>query len=552
MCADLAPPAEGPQLVFGLAGAVGTDLNLVSKTLQASLEGVAYRTYEVGLSGLLDVLDWGSHENPPAIDDSTIDLHIETRMEAGDRLREALGRGDAMALLAISKIALEMRDDETVPEPRSAYILRSLKHPQEVAALRKVYAENFFLISAYAPSDGRADRLTRQIGSEWERVGTSSEGRSAKGKAWDLIERDRLEANRLFGQKLGATFPMADFFVDARRQQDLEAQIERLVELLFQHPFHTPTRDESAMFHAQAAALRSSAPGRQVGAAITTPEGDLVAAGTNEVPKPGGGQYWTEDDPDERDFRRADPDVSGTEKRVVVEQILTRLVERDWLNDERSDATAKEFYDLLDGLRVQSLIEFERVVHAEMAAIVDAARRGVAVRAGYLYSTTFPCHECTRHLIAAGINRVVYVEPYPKSLASHLHDDAIAIDEDNPPAHKVRFEPFVGVAPRQFLALFTAGPESRRDPAGMSAPARAGWMPKGVPVPSPRLAEEPTATPLAPDQAKENQGVEPKNEEETPERTFGSPSDVPFIMREKSMLFELNEALEHAGLQVKE
>ncbi|MDN3612645.1 hypothetical protein QWZ16_23945 [Vibrio ostreicida] len=26
----------------------------------------------------------------------------------------------------------------------------------------------------------------------------------------------------------------------------------------------------------------------------------------------------------------------------------------------------------------------------------------------------FPCHNCAKHIVASGIKRVVYVEPYPK------------------------------------------------------------------------------------------------------------------------------------------
>lgn len=56
-------------------------------------------------------------------------------------------------------------------------------------------------------------------------------------------------------------------------------------------------------------------------------------------------------------------------------------------------------------------------MHAEMFAITDAARRGLSVRDATLYCTTFPCHMCARHIIASGIRKVVYIEPYPKSMA---------------------------------------------------------------------------------------------------------------------------------------
>ena len=54
------------------------------------------------------------------------------------------------------------------------------------------------------------------------------------------------------------------------------------------------------------------------------------------------------------------------------------------------------------------------------------------------------------------MSRVVYIEPYPKSLAKELHSDAIAIASDGKPhGHRIPFEPFMGVGPRRFFDLFS-------------------------------------------------------------------------------------------------
>src|SRR3974377_740241 len=54
-----------------------------------------------------------------------------------------------------------------------------------------------------------------------------------------------------------------------------------------------------------------------------------------------------------------------------------------------------------------NLIEFSRAVHAEMEAIISVARTGKAgLMGGTIFSTTFPCHNCARHIVAAGIKRV--------------------------------------------------------------------------------------------------------------------------------------------------
>ena len=102
-----------------------------------------------------------------------------------------------------------------------------------------------------------------------------------------------------------------------------------------------------------------------------------------------------------------------------------------------------------------NLTEFGRPVHAEMEAIIAAGRIGVPVKGCNLYTTTFPCHNCAKHIVNAGIQRVVYIEPYPKSLAKDLHEDAISFSEDDDNSNKVRFEPFVGVGPRMYWTLFS-------------------------------------------------------------------------------------------------
>jgi deoxycytidylate deaminase len=283
-----------------------------------------------------------------------------------------------------------------------------------------------------------------------------------------LMVRDEQDATATFGQNVSGTFPMADLFVDVSRSKGaILDSVTRFVRLVFGFEFITPTRDENGMFLAQGAALRSAELGRQVGAAITTVEGSVVALGANELPRAGGGQVWHEDRADARDWT-VGHDVNTWWKQENVRELLQALRTNDWLAAERAAetddvllATASKF---LKGTRVMNAIEFGRAVHAEMAAITDAAFRGVSVRGHTLYTTTFPCHACARHIIAAGIIRVVYIEPYAKSLATTLHDDAFVVDAPSygqpSPAMgnldaKVRCEPFVGIAPRLYIPLFS-------------------------------------------------------------------------------------------------
>lgn len=118
---------------------------------------------------------------------------------------------------------------------------------------------------------------------------------------------------------------MADLFVDASDAKKLSQSIQRFVELIFGHPSYTPTRDEAGMYQAYSSALLSASLNRQVGASITTSDGQLIATGVNEVPKPGGGYYWEdmEASEDDRDFRRG-----ADSNDVIQNEILQDLLEK--------------------------------------------------------------------------------------------------------------------------------------------------------------------------------------------------------------------------------
>jgi hypothetical protein len=92
-----------------------------------------------------------------------------------------------------------------------------------------------------------------------------------------------------------------------------------------------------------------------------------------------------------------------------------------------------------------------------MEALLSCARNNQSTIGATLYCTTFPCHNCAKHIVAAGIERVVYVEPYPKSKALEFHDDSIVISGESGEDRKglVRFEGFVGIGPRRFFDLFS-------------------------------------------------------------------------------------------------
>ena len=85
--------------------------------------------------------------------------------------------------------------------------------------------------------------------------------------------------------------------------------------------------------------------------------------------------------------------------------------------------------------------ELCRGLHAEQNAIIQAALFGVSIEGAQLYSVTQPCITCAKMIINAGIERVVFEEPYPDPLAEQMLEEAgvemIRIESAEDIAHKM-------------------------------------------------------------------------------------------------------------------
>ena len=408
------------EIVIGLVCPVGIDHQAVVDTLRLTLEQFRYRANPIRISDLFPAIyaQLGQTWAPPA---TQADQAIY-KIEAGNHIRQWTGRNDALARAVAAKIAAGRTAGQ--PLPRTAHIITSLKRPEEVAKLREIYGSGFFLLSL------SASRQQREAYFKLRRMQEIADA---------LIEKDNAESGP-HGQQTRETFHLADAFVS---MDDYAVQLGRFLDLLFSCPIHTPTAGEHAMFTAYSASLRSGDLSRQVGAAIVDPHGDLLSVGYNEAPRPFGGLYGPV--PGSHRDIEAGHDSNERAKDEMIQKVLEAL--------GRTDLTLPEARRLLKPAGLTDITEFGRAVHAEMEALLACARTNRSPRGATLFSTTFPCHNCCRHIIAAGIAEVVYIEPYPKSRAPHLHGDAISIDDTEP--GKVPFKPFLGVGPRRYFDLFS-------------------------------------------------------------------------------------------------
>jgi deoxycytidylate deaminase len=213
------------------------------------------------------------------------------------------------------------------------------------------------------------------------------------------------------------------------------------------------------MYNAVSAASKSACLSRQVGAAIYSQSGELIGVGWNDVPKAKGGLYGHEDlDSDHRCYRWGGKICHNDDRKEKLYQKIAVELRRDKLVDE---GKFDQIRRALTATEIRNLIEYSRSVHAEMEAIISVARAGKSgISGATMYTTTFPCHSCARHIVAAGILKVFYIEPYPKSLAMELHDDAIST-RSSEAGGKVVFLQYEGVAPKNVIRLFKSDAERK-------------------------------------------------------------------------------------------
>lgn len=423
------------ELVLGLISTVGTDTDEVIKNLEEQLAFFRYKTELISVSG--DIISQFEEDGVNKEWESEFD-RIKYYMDLGNQIRIQTGDNSILMKGVARELYLKRSADDNgfvQPRQRIAYIIKSLKHPDEVDFMRDAYGDGFHLIGVTSSYERRLKTLVNRKGLTEE-------------KAHELLERDEDEDLKQ-GQHTRDAFQHSDYFVSVTADTDqIHNSIERLIELLFGNPFLSPTFDEYAMFMAYASSLRSADLSRQIGAVIAR-NNEILAMGANDCPRAGGGLYWPvlmepgkyEDEANGRDYTLG-YDSNKIEQQKIIEALLhTFALEITEENIKKAKESG-----------IGDLTEYGRVVHGEMEALLSCARNNISCKDATLYATTFPCHNCAKHIIAAGIKRVVYIEPYPKSKAFQFYvaeiSDTVRVDE------KVVFEPFTGVGPQRFIDLF--------------------------------------------------------------------------------------------------
>lgn len=452
------------ELVFGLVGPIGCPIHKAREILAETLKKMDYIPVSITLSSEMDQL----LKAKSAKVESTTESILEGKIKKGNTVREAFDNNGILAAEAIRQIVnfrkkftqqqgeikeKTLVERTLVPLDEHAFIIDQLKRPEEIDLLIKTFGKRFVQVSVVTPLEKRKQSLVARLRSEqhgWNN--TDCEAHADK-----LMVTDQNEREEKRGQRISKIFHLGDVFFDGTSEESLEKSSQRFVKALFGRNNVAPTKDEFGSYMAKAASLRSVDLSRQVGAAISSSDGDLISVGCNEVPKSGGGNYWDEDHNKKRDI-----DLGGEANKNEINRIifdfLGTLSKEGLIADEKTVddiLNNKDHRKAIKGSLVAGITEYGRMVHAEMNALSDAARLGRSIKGATIFVTTYPCHNCAKHLIAAGIERIVFVEPYPKSKTESLFQDIITPDVSD--SSTVSIEHFYGISPSRYRDIFEKG-----------------------------------------------------------------------------------------------
>ena len=230
----------GAELVFAIVCPLGTPYNRVVEALGNYLSHFGYRTEKIQVSEYFNdlLLRLGSDLKPLGPDPMSLAQH---KISAGNTIRQLAAKHDVMALVASASIAdfryqqnqalgRKAKDRRSLPLNNTAYVISTVRRPEEVTTLRRIYGEGFFLIGANASREVR-ERYLLEKG-------------IARDAAASLMDTDAKQKAD-YGQATREAFQMADVFLSGDGSGDAYAgQVSRFLDLIFGCPSLTTTLEE--------------------------------------------------------------------------------------------------------------------------------------------------------------------------------------------------------------------------------------------------------------------------------------------------------------------
>ena len=399
--------------VVGFTGAFGSGCTTASKHVRDD--------FDFTLIALSDEVrkEWGVQNPGKKVSDAPRD----ELQQIGDKLREQHG-GAVLVERALASL----------PSPLPARIaIDGIRNGSEIAYLRKEFGFDFTLIAILADVKERWSRIRNTYTDHGRTEGDFQED--------DLRDQDE---DTKHGQQVNHCVDLSDVFVsNTRTHDDFRARVSETVKLLTGIERRPPTDDEVMMHMAFSAAHHSQCLKRHVGAVVTDALGQVAGVGYNENPlgthpcvhEPTYGHRCFRDIIREVHFstltaRGADCPVCG--EPLPVMKTAPWFCPACRKKGVKTNLEAHFFPD--------RAMWWCTAIHAEAHALTLA---GEKARGGKVYTTTFPCFQCTEKIKQAGITKVIYTDPYPDSFS-----------EARLRLQKVELDRFEGVRSSSFERIF--------------------------------------------------------------------------------------------------
>jgi deoxycytidylate deaminase len=371
------------RFAIGFTGAFGSGCTTGAKHLRDE-RGFSY----VRLSE--SIREQWKADHPNGEEPSRVDLQ-----RLGDRMRADGGPG---VLVAKAIQAWEKQESVRV-------VIDGIRNVGEVKALEDYFGYRFVLMAVLANTQDR-----------WDRIGQAYTDTSRT--QLDFLQDDERDRNEEIenGQQVELCVDRSDVFIDNSvgvNPGAFKSKVLEYADLVTGVKPRSARSDEILMNVAYGASHSSKCMKRHVGAVVADEQGKMIVVGYNENPL---GTHPCIEEP-EYDYR--------CYRDIVRNEHFANLAKRStkcptcgdpigeisgppWRCNSCAQKNVKTNLETI--FFPDRALNWCTAIHAEVWALLAAGDRA---RGGVLYTTTFPCFQCSEKIIQAGIKRVVFTEAYP-------------------------------------------------------------------------------------------------------------------------------------------
>lgn len=314
----------------------------------------------------------------------------------------------------INKIIKRIRAYNLEQHNPTLIVIDAIRNPLESMFFKERYSA-FYLFAINSDDEDIESRLLHNSNMTKDNIKKQS-NKELQDKSLDSLES-------FVSQNIQDCISSSDIFIVNNGKfgsdsfLELYGQVIKYISLIMHPGLITPSLDEKMMQVAYTAKLNSGCLSRQVGASITNKYGSLKAIGWNSVPE--GQTPCLLRNIDELNCATNSISFSSYEKSKEFKSYISALPLLDKSKGLNQSFCFKTVYtknkrDDNGILSEKGNQVHTRSLHAEENAFMQLAKYGAeGIKGGTLYSTASPCELCSKKAYQLGMERVVYIDPYP-------------------------------------------------------------------------------------------------------------------------------------------